>query len=132
MVGGGLMLGGILFALLGDILRNTGTWRSMQIAAALVIAIFLYDGVLKRTFAGPILMGTCRFLNILLGLSILDKWPPASGWLLAIVIGAYIAGVTWFTADRGEVEQAADADQGQHRWCSRPCSTPWPTMVITR
>ncbi|HZZ78291.1 MAG TPA: UbiA family prenyltransferase [Gemmataceae bacterium] len=70
--------------------------RSLPIAVLLVFAIFLYDGVFKASFAGPIFMGACRFLNILLGLSILGAWPPAWGWLIALVIGVYIAGVTWF------------------------------------
>ena len=78
-------------------------WRSMQIAIALVIAIFLYDGVLKRTWAGPVMMGTCRFLNVLLGLSILGVWPPFWGWLLAIIIGLYIGGVTWFARTEAKV-----------------------------
>jgi 4-hydroxybenzoate polyprenyltransferase len=70
-------------------------WRPLVFALLLIVAIFLYDGVLKTTLAGPVLMGLCRFLNILLGLSIL--WPAAFwGWLLALVIGLYIGGVTWF------------------------------------
>jgi 4-hydroxybenzoate polyprenyltransferase len=103
LLGIGLMLGGGVFALLGDILRDTGRWPSVWIAIVLVIAIFLYDGVLKRTFAGPIMMGTCRFLNVLLGLSILGAWPLAWGWLLAIIIGAYIAGVTWFARTEAHI-----------------------------
>src|SRR5439155_21764592 len=69
---------------------------ALPVAALLVGAIFAYDGWLKGTWAGPIAMGTCRFLNILLGLSILGRWPPAWGLLLAFVVGTYIAGVTWF------------------------------------
>jgi 4-hydroxybenzoate polyprenyltransferase len=54
----------------------------------------MYDGWLKRTWAGPIAMGLCRFLNVLLGLSLseIEGW----GVLLALVVGIYIAGVTWF------------------------------------
>lgn len=103
LLGSGLMLGGIGFAFLGDMIRGTGHWPSMWIAIALVSAIFLYDGVLKRTFAGPVLMAACRFLNVLLGLSVLGLWPSASGWLLAIIIGAYIGGVTWFARTEARV-----------------------------
>jgi 4-hydroxybenzoate polyprenyltransferase len=105
LLGFGMMLGGILFAWLADLLTDSGHWRSLPIAIMLVIAIFLYDGVLKKTFAGPIVMGTCRFLNVLLGLSILGVWPPLWGWLLALVIGVYIGGVTWFA--RTEARQSS-------------------------
>jgi len=92
----GLMVFGLLLTLAADFLSETGRWRSLPIALALVASIFLYDGLLKTTFAGPIVMGLCRSLNILLGLSILGAWPPFWGWLLAIIVGIYIGGVTWF------------------------------------
>ena len=73
------------------------TYRSTPLVPAviLVLAILLYDGWLKRTWAGPVAMGTCRFLNILLGLSIVSPaaWPW--GWQVALVVGLYIVGVTW-------------------------------------
>ncbi len=78
---------------------------AFPIAVMLVVAIFLYNGVFKATFAGPILMGTCRFLNILLGLSILGAWPPAWGWLVAMVIGIYIVGVTWFARTEAQTSK---------------------------
>src|SRR5829696_4071350 len=40
------------------------------IAAALVAAILAYDARIKRTAAGPVGMALCRFLNVLLGLSL--------------------------------------------------------------
>jgi 4-hydroxybenzoate polyprenyltransferase len=96
----GLMLGGLLLAFVAGVRIDQGAWvfgwRPLVIAALLVASIFLYNGVLKTTWAGPILMGLCRFLNILLGLSILGVAPPFWGWLLALIIGTYIAGVTWF------------------------------------
>jgi 4-hydroxybenzoate polyprenyltransferase len=71
-------------------------WTPFVLALFLIAAILLYDGWLKRTAAGPIGMGTCRFLNVLLGLSIAGS---VAGWRnvhLAAVVGIYIAGVTWF------------------------------------
>jgi 4-hydroxybenzoate polyprenyltransferase len=80
------------------------SWTPPDLAGYLVVAIFLYDGWLKRTWAGPIGMGACRFLNVLLGLSAiapgLPAWsfhlnlPPRS-FHLAAVVGLYIIGVTW-------------------------------------
>ena len=40
-------------------------------------------------------MGLCRFLNVLLGLTV----APPGFWLaahLALVVGLYVVGVTWF------------------------------------
>src|SRR5262249_19092140 len=69
---------------------------STLIAVVLVGAILLYDGWLKRTWAGPVGMGLCRALNVLLGLSVAPAWVGGWGVYLALVVGVYIAGVTWF------------------------------------
>lgn len=67
------------------------------VALAIVAAVVLYDAWLKHTPIGPIAMASCRFLNVLLGLS------GAGGDLfatpnlhLAATTGLYIVGVTWF------------------------------------
>jgi 4-hydroxybenzoate polyprenyltransferase len=79
------------------------------LAGVLVAAILLYDRWLKRTAAGPVGMGTCRFLNVLLGCSIAaDVVPWALRLHLAAVVGVYIVGVTRFArteARRSEVLQ---------------------------
>jgi len=41
---------------------------ALAIAASLLVAILAYDAALKDTWAGPITMGMCRALNVLLGL----------------------------------------------------------------
>jgi 4-hydroxybenzoate polyprenyltransferase len=99
LFGGGLLAGGPFFALLAGwskAVSGAGLDRTpLLLAGLLVAAILLYDGWLKRTWAGPVGMGTCRFLNVLLGLSVADglEW---WGVHLALVVGVYIAGVTWF------------------------------------
>lgn len=90
-----LLVTGVVFAAAAD--QATGDrWRALTVAGLLVAAILLYDGWLKRTALGPIAMGSCRFLNILLGLTITGSAIPTWGWLLALAVGTYIAGVTWF------------------------------------
>jgi 4-hydroxybenzoate polyprenyltransferase len=65
------------------------------LAVAVLTAVLAYDGWLKHTPLGPVGMGLCRFLNVLLGLS--GGGPPdAAGHHLAAVVGVYIVGVTWF------------------------------------
>ncbi len=100
VLGSMLMAGGLLLSFLAGLGNDADglviRWRPLGIAACLVVAIFMYDGVFKKTWAAPILMGLCRFLNVLLGLSIVGAALPFWGWLLAFIIGSYIAGVTWF------------------------------------
>lgn len=101
-----LMVAGLVMAALAGIRIESEEWvyrwRPLVIACFLIVSILLYDGLLKATFAGPVLMGLCRFLNILLGLSVLGPGMPW-GWLLALVIGVYIAGVTWFARTEAHV-----------------------------
>jgi 4-hydroxybenzoate polyprenyltransferase len=68
------------------------------VGLALAGAILAYDARIKRTSAGPIGMALCRFLNVLLGLSLADPaaLPLATRLHLALTIGVYIVGVTWF------------------------------------
>ena len=69
---------------------------SLLVAVFLAAAILAYDAWLKHTWAGPLAMGTCRFLNVLLGVSVCGSllWPR--GPHLALIVGLYIVGVTWF------------------------------------
>jgi 4-hydroxybenzoate polyprenyltransferase len=97
----GLMFAGVGLAILADFLL--GTWRCTIIAFLLVVAIALYDGALKTTFAGPVLMGLCRFLNVLLGMAIFGAGLPFWGWLPAIIIGIYVGGVTWFARTEAQL-----------------------------
>ena len=64
------------------------------VAGALFLAIVLYDSVLKHFWIGPIAMGACRFLNVLLGSWAFLPDSPIP-WHLASVVGLYIVGVTW-------------------------------------
>jgi 4-hydroxybenzoate polyprenyltransferase len=92
----GFLLAGVAGALKGVVAPQVGgsAWTPALVAACLAAAVLLYDGVFKRTLAGPLLMGSCRFLNVLLGLS---AGPGFTAWQvqLAAVVGLYIVGVTW-------------------------------------
>jgi 4-hydroxybenzoate polyprenyltransferase len=98
----GLALGWLAGFLPGESISQP--WRSGLVASFLAVAILAYDAVLKQTPLGPLGMGACRLLNVLLGMS---TAPPATDSLLlgygpaelgvAAGIGVYIAGVTWFS-----------------------------------
>jgi 4-hydroxybenzoate polyprenyltransferase len=97
---------GWLLAVAAGACRGEWNWIPAVIAAVLVAAILLYDAWLKRTWAGPIAMGTCRFLNVLLGLCIAGSltWTSVH---LALVVGIYIVGVTWFARKEAAVNNPA-------------------------
>jgi 4-hydroxybenzoate polyprenyltransferase len=82
------------FALLaaGVALAASAGLRPLLVAAALAAAILLYDGVLKSTVLGPVLMGLCRYLNWVLGLSILAL--DATAWLLPLPVLVYVTALT--------------------------------------
>jgi 4-hydroxybenzoate polyprenyltransferase len=110
---GALLLGsGVLLALAaGGAMAAQGQARDFSrpavIAVCLAGAILLYDGWLKRTWLGPLVMGSCRFFNVLLGLSLAGASAWALGFHLAGVVGLYIVGVTWFA--RTEARESSQA-----------------------
>jgi 4-hydroxybenzoate polyprenyltransferase len=82
--------------------------QSLLVAGLLTLCVFGYDGGLKRTPIGPLVMGSCRSLNVMLGASALPKVSLVWGspqWEVAVALGTYIAGVTWFA--RKEETQSA-------------------------
>ncbi len=92
-----LLAAGVLFALLAGLgAGGSGYLAPPVLSGCIVAAIFLYDGWLKRTPLGPVAMGLCRFLNVLMAVSVSGSllWPM--GAHLAFVVGLYIVGVTWF------------------------------------
>jgi 4-hydroxybenzoate polyprenyltransferase len=93
-VGGGLLVAGVLVAL--------GASRaSVAVAAAVASFVLLYDARAKRhAIAGPLCMGVCRGLNLLLGVSV-SVAALSAQWPVAILSVIYIAAVT--AVSRGEV-----------------------------
>ncbi len=93
-----LVATGLVAAFAADIVSKTQN-TSFQIASVLAAAVVLYDSVLKSTIAGPLGMGACRFLNIMLGASCCGSWDDV--WstpqlVVATALAVYVIGVTWF------------------------------------
>lgn len=93
---------GMLLLAVGLSLAALASWadgsehqRPLLLAGILAVTILAYDAVAKRFWLGPIVMGLCRCLNVLFGLSLIENLGPL-GWHLPAVIGLYIVGVTWF------------------------------------
>jgi 4-hydroxybenzoate polyprenyltransferase len=94
MLGFGLL--GLGVAMTGAVTALTDELRPAVVGIALAGAVLLYDRWLKRTPLGPLGMGACRFLNVLLGMSTFaEPWQPVHWWIAGSV-GVYIVGVTWF------------------------------------
>jgi 4-hydroxybenzoate polyprenyltransferase len=127
-VGFGLLTLGVVLAVAAGWLGNHGAtlgiksplFRTGAIAILLAICIILYDGPLKKTIVAPILMGGCRFLNVMLGASTFI--PLATGiesaanqgwlglpmviWGAASAIGLMVAGVTLLGRREAAAEQS--------------------------
>ena len=72
-----------------------GQLRPGLIGLLLAAAVVLYDLGLKRTPLGPVGMGGCRMLNVLLGMSVLAGTFRPEHFLVAGGIGVYVVGITW-------------------------------------
>jgi 4-hydroxybenzoate polyprenyltransferase len=101
-VGAAVLVGVVLIAI-GLASAASVSRQALWIALGLTACIFAYDGFLKLTPLGPIAMGGCRFLNVMLGAATvgggldvaLFVWAPPQIYV-ATAIGVYVAGVTWF------------------------------------
>jgi 4-hydroxybenzoate polyprenyltransferase len=91
-----LFCGGVLFASLAGFADGSLAILPLTFSLLLVVCVLLYDAWLKHTSVGPLAMGACRFLNVVLGLTAGPVWVGAWGIHLALVVGLYIVGVTWF------------------------------------
>jgi 4-hydroxybenzoate polyprenyltransferase len=80
----------------------SGSASSGLLAAALALTILGYDAGLKRTWLGPVVMGACRGLNLLLGTSHAAALGGPIAWLTALAYGTFVAGIT--VASRSEAK----------------------------
>jgi 4-hydroxybenzoate polyprenyltransferase len=91
LLGAGLACGWLA----GALAPHFQFWSGL-VATVLVGMILLYDIWLKSTPLGPLAMGACRMLNVLLGISA-ASWPwETNNVLIAAAIGVYIVGLTWY------------------------------------
>jgi 4-hydroxybenzoate polyprenyltransferase len=106
LCGAGLVAAGVVFASLAGLIQ--GAWITATVLALLLTgAVFLYDAWLKRTLIGPIGMGACRFLNVMLGVSPAAALLPYRGVYLAFIVGLYIVGVTWLARTEARMSSRA-------------------------
>lgn len=112
-IGSAMLVGGVVVAWQSP---HFGSPLPMQPLAPAVVAILLagavlaYDSWAKKTPLGPLTMGVCRGLNLLLGMVAVSPLDPAGvegAWLglppayflLPLGTALYITGLTWFARD---------------------------------
>ena len=77
------------------------------VGVGLAAMVLLYDAWLKRTPVGPVAMAACRFLNVILGLTVIPEAALTDGMRAQVagVVGVYIIGVTWFARTEATTSQ---------------------------
>jgi 4-hydroxybenzoate polyprenyltransferase len=101
-LGWGLLISGVIAAWIAALITRS-PWP-VPVGTALAVCVYLYDSVFKWTPLAPVLMASCRFLNVMLGMSLVtsEVWPNAPRWwhtyecLIAVGVGIYIFGLTCF------------------------------------
>lgn len=81
----------------------SGNWLCGVVASLLAVCVYAYDAVLKSTPLGPVAMGSCRMLNVLLGASAAAVAWHTLHWAVAVGLGVYVTGVTWFARTEARV-----------------------------
>ncbi len=73
-------------------------WPAL-VGAALTGAIWLYNQHAKGTVLGPAVMGGCRGLNWLLGMTAAGGPTTLPQWAIPVGMSLYVAGITFFAQD---------------------------------
>lgn len=72
----------------------SGSLAGGLVSAILAGCILAYDAGLKHTALGPAVMGSCRGLNLLLGMTHAPELGGPMAWFAAASYGLYVAGIT--------------------------------------
>ncbi len=101
---GGCLAAAVLISILVNLVDGkTGTayfpHPTLPTTVFLILAIIAYNaGGKKNRVCGPVLMGMCRTLNVLLGMSLGGAYGPLN-WYVAGCVGLFVAGITWFSRE---------------------------------
>ncbi|MCE9631109.1 MAG: UbiA family prenyltransferase [Planctomycetia bacterium] len=109
-VGNLLMAIGAAAACGAAVVANT-PWPAF-VGAALTATIWLYDRHAKKTAAGPVVMGSCRGLNWLLGMTAAGGPSGTHEWVIPLGMAVYVAGITCYARDEAGRSRAATLGAG--------------------
>ncbi len=92
---------GTVLLLIGIFVSALVSWNSLYVALGISIAALSYDKVFKHNIlTGPLVMGLCRSLNLLLGMTLLAGQFPDL-WFISFIPFIFIAAIT--LTSQGEV-----------------------------
>ncbi len=95
------MIGAALLAMGMALVLVAGTTYGWLVELALIACILAYDAGVKRSPLGPEVMGACRGLNLLLGMSHAAALGGPVAWFVATAYAVFVTGITWIS--RSEV-----------------------------
>lgn len=101
LVSGQLLIIGAVAAIAATIVTRDP--RAAVVGMALIAMVVAYDGWLKNTLLSPIAMGGCRFLNVLLGMSVNGPTFLPMNLMIAGGLGVYVAGITIYARQEAGV-----------------------------
>jgi 4-hydroxybenzoate polyprenyltransferase len=90
-------LGALLLIAGHGLAALSGSPRSLAVVALLSSCVLGYDAGLKHTWLGPQVMGACRGLNVLLGMSQAPALGGPAAWLVALSMAVFVTGITWIS-----------------------------------
>jgi 4-hydroxybenzoate polyprenyltransferase len=138
-VGWAMLPSGVLVAWFASFAARD--WRPGVIVTILAACVVSYDRILKRTPVAPLVMGACRALNVLLGMSLAPlaaeaaaptvEWGSVAAWLLAIGVGIYVVGVTVFSGTDARTSSRGRLALITLRRCVSAIVDPSPQRVQT-
>ena len=86
-------------------------WPAL-VGAMLTAAVWAYNRHAKTTSLGPAVMGSCRALNWLLGMTAAGGPNGPHQWLLPIGMGVYVMGITVYARDEAEESRSGTLAAG--------------------
>jgi 4-hydroxybenzoate polyprenyltransferase len=86
-------------------------WPAL-VGALLTAAVWTYNRHAKATSLGPAVMGSCRSLNWLLGMTAAGGPHGPHQWLLPIGMGVYVMGITVYARDEAEESRSGTLAAG--------------------
>ncbi len=89
---------------------------AVSYAGLIAVLVLAYNGWAKSTVWGPLFMGGCRTMNVILGTALGCAFPGAFAIAAALSVGIYIAGVTMMA--RYEAETVPDWSIRTARVCA--------------
>lgn len=87
-------MGGLGLSLGPALVVAGGSLTAAAVAVVLAACILAYDAGVKHTVLGPVFMGACRGLNLLMGMAAAPALGGTIAWSAAAAYGLFVAGIT--------------------------------------